>query len=259
MKFHHMTWQEIAAVDYDSTLVLLPVGSTEQHGHHLPTDTDTFLVEQMANAAERQLADRILLCPTLWLGHSPHHQNIGGTLSVHNRVYADMIKSLAESCLKLGARNIWFLNGHGGNSNPLGFALQEIKDAYPEALVTSTTYPALVVKELQRLRESEFGGMGHACEFETSLYLYLAEERVRKERIIDDGNVPHAMFKGDLTEGPVSQRIYNFDEITASGVYGKATMATREKGERFFNVCVGAIVDFVEKLLHSAKTEGRKS
>ncbi|MEO2045830.1 MAG: creatininase family protein [Pirellulales bacterium] len=92
--------------------------SAEQHGHHLPLLTDTYLVTEVAERVEQTLLDKVLLTPTLWLGASDHHLDFPGTISVPNTFYVEMIKNMVRCFVKAGFRRVLLLNGHGGNIAP---------------------------------------------------------------------------------------------------------------------------------------------
>ncbi len=245
-----MTWQEIGRIDFRNTLVLVPVGATEQHGPHLPTDTDTMIVSRLAEEVERRAPEKVLLTPTMWLGHSPHHLSFGGTLSVDHVVYISMIRSICSSYVGMGAQKICILNGHGGNHAPLSIVLQELKNEHKGTLILSTEYWNVANEEIGNIRDSGFGGLGHACELETSLYLYFNESKVRRQLIQDDGNQPKgSLFRLDMLKGNPASRVFNFEELTASGVFGKPSMASREKGKRFFHAISDKLEQFTEEVL----------
>ncbi|WJH33717.1 creatininase family protein [Paenibacillus sp. CC-CFT747] len=104
-------------------------------------------------------------------------------------------------------------------------------------------------EEIESIRESELGGLGHACELETSLYLYLDGGKVRKDRIQDDGRQPDSpLFRQDMLHGGPAARVFNFRELTASGVFGRPSLASAEKGERLFAAISDKLVAFSEQL-----------
>src|SRR5260370_39364089 len=115
MLLENLKWPEVKRIDFSTTPVVMPLGSVEQHGPHLPLTTDTEIVTAIARKVESRLPGRILVTPTLWLGHSPHHMNFPGTLSVEPRIYIDMVKSLVHSMVAQGAKKIFLLDGHGGD------------------------------------------------------------------------------------------------------------------------------------------------
>jgi creatinine amidohydrolase len=182
--------------------------------------------------------------------------SFGGTLSVFHQVYAEMVASLCRSCISMGASKIWILNGHGGNRMPLGIVLQQLKNEFADVLVTATEYWNIAREEIMGIRESAFGGLGHACELETSLYLYSNEAGVRLDLIKDDGvQTEGSMFRSDMLVGGPAARVINFDELTASGVFGRPTLASKEKGERLFTAIAAKLTAFAEEL-HSIGKQG---
>ena len=253
MIFHEMTRPELDRADR-SAVVVLPLGSTEQHGPHLPVDTDTRIVTALCGELERRLADRVLLAPTQWLGHSPHHLSFGATLSVHHMVYGRMLEQVIGCFADMGYRRILLVNGHGGNQMPVSLAQQEIKLRRPALMLCSCCYWEPAREELLRLREGGPGSMGHAGELETSLYLYLNGGAVRREEICDagckdpSGYIGYGMFSG----GSVSY-LANFSEFTGTGVFGRPSFADAEKGEKMFFACVNALEGIV-RMLYERKT-----
>jgi len=249
--FRDMTWQELGELDGNRTVALIPAGAMEQHGPHLPVDTDSLIVTRLAEEAERNDPDRILLVPTVWLGHSPHHLSFGGTLSLHHQPYIAMLVGICRSLIGMGMRRLCILNGHGGNRAPLSIVLQELKNEFPDVIVASAAYWSLAAKEIDDIRESGFGGLGHACELETSLYLYLHKAGVRTDRIRDDGQPwpEGSFFRSEMMHGGAAARVMNFRELTESGVYGRPSLADAGKGERFFRAIVNRLDEFLRELI----------
>ncbi|OUS72407.1 hypothetical protein B1748_24595 [Paenibacillus sp. MY03] len=250
MIFHDLTYEEINDIDFSRTIVLIPTGATEQHGPHLPTNTDTLIVGRLAERIERSLAEHILLTPTIWLGHSPHHLSFGGTLSLPHSVYIQMLHAVCDSYIRMGARKLWILNGHGGNGAPHQIVLQQLKNEHPDVIAVAADYWNLAKEEIGSIRESGAGGLGHACELETSLYLYLDEAKVLRERIRDDGIQPEGdIWLLDMQKGNEVSRVFNFRELTKSGVFGRPSLATKEKGQRLFDGISTRLEQFALQLL----------
>lgn len=241
--FHQMTRPELNKVNRDA-IVVLPLGSTEQHGLHLPVDTDTRLITALCQEMEHRMPDKILLTPTFWLGHSPHHLDFGGTLSLNYDVYSRVLVEIITIFVKSGYRKLWMVNGHGGNGMPMAIVQQEIKLHFPEVMLCAGNYWDLAKQELKDMREGGPYAMGHACELETSLYLYLNEAGVRKNQICDAG-IPNqsGYFGYGMFNGGAMSYLSNFSEFTDTGAFGKPTLATAEKGKKMFL----AIADNMEK------------
>ena len=228
------------------TIVVVPLGSTEQHSLHLPVDTDTKLVTAVCEEAEKRCPEKVLLTPTVWTGHSPHHLDFGGTVSLNYEVYSQMLYEIADSFRKMGFRKLFFVNGHGGNGMPVSITQQEMKLADPEFMLCTANYWELGREKILENREGGKHAMGHACELETSLYLYIDGGAVRKEQIRDAGRTDDSGFLGIgmFNGGPVSY-LSNFAEFTDTGGFGTPSLATAEKGKIYFD----AVADGMEKFL----------
>ena len=129
---------------------------------------------------------------------------------------------------------------------PISIAQQEVKLQRPELLLCSCNYWDLARKSIIEIREGGAHAMGHACELETSLYLYLEEDAVRKDQIRDAGSYNDSGYFGIgmFNGGPVSY-LANFSEFTETGAFGSSTLASAEKGQKMFT----AISDELEEFL----------
>jgi creatinine amidohydrolase len=250
MLLENMKWPEVKRLDFSKCPVVIPLGSLEQHGPHLPLTTDTEIVTAIARGVESKLGSGILVTPTLWLGHSPHHMNFPGTLSVEPAVYVGMVKSLVHSMVRHGAKKIFLLNGHGGNEAPVPVALRELKTelgAAKDIFVTFASYWWLGSKTLTAVRESGLGGVGHACEMETSVMLAIAPNKVDMSLARKSG--PGAALRYRVVDmqaaNPVAM-VSEFDELSDSGVLGEPELANAQKGERFLAGFAESIVEFLE-------------
>ena len=238
-----LTWKEIRSLAREGALALLPVASMEQHGPHLPVKTDTLLVTEAAEAAVQALGDEvsIALGPTLWLGASNHHLEFF-TLSVDELTYVAMVRQIASSLASAGFRRLFILNGHGGNAASLRVALAAIRDAQPHMLVGAAEYWRLAAASIRDIRASGPGGAAHGGELETSLMLHLQEDAVRSDAV--RSNVPHvpAGFEMDLVDGGAVTLALGVDKLSREGQLGAGASASAEKGRRFFDAIVAAIV-----------------
>jgi creatinine amidohydrolase len=250
MLLENLKWPEVKRIDFSECSIVIPLGSIEQHGPHLPVTTDTEIVTALARKVEARLSSSVLVTPTLWLGHSPHHMNFPGTLSVEPRVYIDMVKSLVHSMVRHGAKKIFLLNGHGGNEAPAPVALRELKtelSAHKEIFVTFASYWSLGAKTLSAVRKSGVGGVGHACEMETSIMLVIAPEKVDMSLARKSG--PGAALKYRVVDMQAPHPIAfvsEFDELSGSGVLGEPELASAEKGRLFLDGFAASVVEFLE-------------
>lgn len=238
-----LTWEEVRAQAAGNPVVVLPTGSLEQHGPHLPVKTDTLLVSSITEEAVRRAGDRIdvLLAPTVWMGLSTHHSGYF-SLTLSFDTYQQVITELLESLIRAGFRRLLVINGHGGNTDPLHLTVTRVRDRH-KVLVATADYWDLARDEFNRIRESRSGGMGHACEYETSAVMHLEGGLVRTDRIqAEYPPVIPGWFSIDMTHpgGPVKIGT-RFEDITRRGVVGDPTLATPDKGRRFFEAAVGRL------------------
>ena len=117
MDLIELSWPAVNALSKD-TPVVFPIAALEQHGHHLPLFTDSFLLGEIIRRAKESVGDKVLFAPLQWLGNSDHHLDFAGTLSAPPRTYLDLLNGLAENFVRYGFRRIVFINGHGGNDVP---------------------------------------------------------------------------------------------------------------------------------------------
>jgi creatinine amidohydrolase len=249
MHFDRLKWQELASTS--SKLYLVPLGSLEQHGPHLPLGTDTRIVGEIATRVEQRRPSEVVLMPTLWLGHSPHHKHFG-CASVGVRPYMDMIVGLCLSLVNSGARRILLLNGHGGNDVPAKAALREIKDeTSPDTYIALASYWNLAAERFRSIRESPLGGMGHACEMETSIMMTLQPDYVDRTAMKADGMTSETKWlQHDMLAGQPYFLVNDFREVTSSGVFGMPQYASAEKGLAFMGAAVEAVLEFIDDFQH---------
>jgi creatinine amidohydrolase len=171
-------------------LVVLPVGATEQHGPHLPVGTDSLTIEYLARAAATVAAAQIpvLVAPTLPFGSSHHHLPFGGTMSLGTETYYRVLYDLVESLLTSGFRQIFLLNGHGGNSELMQLVVRDLALKHPSRLAAASYWT--VAWEALVEEEAHVPGRlpGHAGAFETSQVMALRPDLVKERR---QPNLPH--------------------------------------------------------------------
>lgn len=243
------TWEDIREWASKDAVALVPTGSCEQHGPHLPVEVDTHLIQEICRrAVERVEPDTLVaLAPTLWLGCSPHHLP-WFALTVDAKTYQSMIVQIGRSLIGAGFRRLLFINGHGGNEIPLALAVDEIRDG-AEVLVGRAGAHSLSRAGVEAIRESQRGGIAHAGERETAMMMALRPGSVRAEKIVK--NVPkwkRPHFGVDFPgHGPLHVG-FKWPEVTEFGHLGDPTLATEEKGRAFVDAAVdgvaGLLVEF---------------
>ncbi|HEY3963484.1 MAG TPA: creatininase family protein [Planctomycetaceae bacterium] len=243
MKFHKLTTARLASLNRDQTLVVIPIAAVEQHGPHMPTGTDFILCTAVAEALEKQLAERVLLIPTLWLGASAHHLPLGSTLSAALDTYVATLCDVGRSLLDDEYRRLLFLNGHGGNIDPMRMAVRELQPEYPHALLAAGCYWSVADEFIRDTLEGAHKYVGHACEFETSMMLHVRPDLVNRERLADAGELVTDSLQGVFLSRDMRQR-------TREGYTGRPDLASAAKGERLFHGIVDRLASLAEQLLH---------
>jgi len=243
-----MTWQEVDSCDR-STVVVAPFGAMEQHSLHLPLETDTLIAQELSLRLDAACGGSLLILPTQWLGFSPHHMSFSGTITASASTYMEMANQILSSIANAGFRNLLILNSHGGNAAILEVVLAEFQSKHPTVQSVLVTYWNVAVDELERIRDSPIGGMGHACELETSLVLAGKPGLVRTAKIEPDGMGVRSRFlyRDMLVPGTVTTW-WNPAETSKHGGEGDPTSASAEKGKRFFAAIVGRLVEVVREM-----------
>lgn len=244
-------WKELTAAELRGkaqagAIVLLPVGSMEQHGPHLPVGVDTYLSEGVCKAAaEAVAADMpIVVAPTLWCGMAEHHMAYGGTFTFDIPTYKAVLACLLKSLERHGFKRAMIVNGHGGNIAALGSFLPDFAREIPGVALRVTTPYEPAGKAIAPLLEDQ-DGVHHACEVETSMMMVVAPDTVRKDKLAEAHGPPH------WTPQPAGvARFVSFRDVTASGVIGDARRASAQKGEKL----VAAVSGTLAALLRDPKT-----
>lgn len=250
MRLFEATTHEINRLDRARTAVVVPFAAVEQHGPHLPVGTDTIITQALGERLEKRIPDRVLLLPVELFGSSPHHLVFSGTLSLTSRTFLEVAWELADSLARHGFHHFLLLNGHGGNQALLNVAVQEIRLKRPELKIAHATYWTVAAEEFARIRESKEGGMGHACEMETSILLALRPELVRRELAEPGGDPPRSAWDHhDMLRPALVGQFRFWSEMTRNGVLGDPTLAKAAKGERFLEAAVRALEGIAAALL----------
>jgi creatinine amidohydrolase len=227
-------------------VVVVPFGALEQHGAHLPLQTDALITAELARRLDLACEGRLLVLPVQWVGLSLHHMSFSGTVSASVDTYIALASDILGSIAQAGFRSVLALNGHGGNSAALDVALMKCRMKHPNTRIVHVTYWNAARQRLTELRESAVGGMGHACELETSLVLAIDPSLVKQALAAPDGRWPVAPFLAqDMLVGGAAGTYLSFDEISSHGGVGDPRTASAEKGERFFEAIVTALAEIV--------------
>jgi len=245
-RLEQMTWPEVKRAAEEHRVVLQPLAAIEQHGPHLPVDTDNLIVGELCEAAAKAHPGEFVVAPTIPYGFNDHNMEFPGTVSIRPAVLLEYLFDVGHSFATSGFDRVLWVNGHGSNEPVVELAARRITNETP-ALSASTSSLALartVAEQIPDLRTSPHGGVAHACEFETSFYLHLAPELVREDLIADEmpTGFPPSIDHDWMGSGPLTFMTW-YSQRTRSGVEGAPTHANREKGARLFDECVQLLVD----------------
>jgi creatinine amidohydrolase len=243
-RYEEFTWPEIREAVAENRVVVLPVGTIEQHGPHLPLVTDVLTSSEMSRRAVESMPGEALLMPPVYYSFNEHHMDFPGTIAVNGSTVVKYVTDIGLSLAHHGFRKILLVNGHGSNVPFLDVAARNITNR-SEAICAMVSWWSLIPRELFReLRESEYpGGMAHGCELETSVLLHLRGDLVQMERAEKDINFQRTeFFYWDLEGGsPVFFQEW-FSRYSKTGTVGDPTKATVEKGEKFVSTVVERMV-----------------
>lgn len=239
-----LTWlrakERLAEVD----LAILPVGSIEQHGPHLPLDTDAFDANYLAYQVANLCSDpKPLVLPLIPYGVSYHHEDFSGTISVSPDTLSRLVYEVGMGCARSGIRKLVIINAHGGNVPALQFASQMInRDAHIFTCVESGETSEADIHSM-----TETPNDVHAGEVETSTALASRPSLVRLEKARKFVPRFSSRYLNFSTKRSV-EWYARTAKISQSGVLGDPTKASMEKGKRILDLMVSHLVEFIEDL-----------
>jgi creatinine amidohydrolase/Fe(II)-dependent formamide hydrolase-like protein len=239
-----LTWPEAEARFKQVDVALLPVGAVEQHGPHLPLDTDAFDAEYLARrVAEGCSSPKPLVLPSINYGVSYHHEDFSGTLSVSPETLARLVHEVGICAARCGVTKLVIINGHGGNSPALHLGAQMInRDTHIFTCVETGETSDSDVHEMIGTPNDV-----HAGEIETSTTLAVRPNLVKMAkapRMIPRFSSRYLNFSSRRAVGWYAHT----KKISKSGVMGDATQATAEKGARMWDVMTLRLVELIEDL-----------
>ena len=236
-----LTWPEINDAIEAGKIPVVPVGSIEQHGPHLPLDVDIICPQGVCMHAAERNPDKMLVLPTLPTGYLGHVMDYPGTINVHYEHLINLLVDVGKSLAYHGFKKMIFVNGHGSNMPNLDLVARRINLETGAAAAMCAWGALLSIDKdfLPRWRESYFpGGCAHACELETSVYLYLDGDNVRMDKAhdgpmrVNDQSLPgRDFFWVDLFgAGPAPLTRWTSEYMT-DGTGGAAHLGTAQKGK----------------------------
>jgi creatinine amidohydrolase len=248
MRFEELTSPEVASLDRDRTILVLPLGSVEQHGNHMPLGTDTLLAHGVSLAAAERSQGGTVVLPPPWYGFSAHHMRFAGSITLGAETLMAVAEDIVGSLVSHGFRRVLIVNGHGGNGGVVDLLASKLGHRhYGQARIAALTYFQLARDAIAALRRSEPGGMGHACEFETAMVQHIRPDLVKMERAMATYPDPGSPYlTTDLLGGSAIKTYLDFADLSPTGTLGDPALATPEAGERFFAAVVAELAALIE-------------
>ena len=242
VRWDRMTAPALVEAARDKTVVIIPIGATEQHGPHLPTQVDWRLAYEVSLRAARLMhsRQRALVTPAIPFGMSEHHMSLGGTLTLNYSTMAALVGCLVRSAARHGFTRMFVLNGHGGNIAALETIITELTIELKLPLAGGT-YWSIAEESIRGILEQQTRLL-HACEAETSMLQALHPETVMPL----DPSFKSPLIPGLSAIEGVNPGIYRWQQLQTRsklGLIGEAWAATPEKGQRLLDAIARDVAD----------------
>ena len=244
-------WTEAAELIKESCgVAIIPIGSVEQHGPHLPLGTDAYVAITLAEAAAEKT--KVVMTPPLWYSWCPHHMALPGSISIRAEVLIELLYDIISSLNKHGVKKFVLINGHRIANIP--WLQISAEKAQRELDVKVKIFdPAYMSKSL--LPSLDFGPVGHADEIESSHMLYRYPELVDMSKAKDNPVKPAELysvdpsFMGDtLCMVPSTEKDMRFAIDAADGATGSPTKSDAGKGRIYHEHLVNHLVNIINGL-----------
>jgi creatinine amidohydrolase len=232
-------------------VILFPIGHTEQHGYHLPLSVDTIIIDAIAKGTA-SFNSRSYAMPVMPYGVSTHRSSFAGTLNVGGRAFEDFWMAVIDTLVARGFNRFYLMSGHGGNTSFLVNIVKYLGERHRRIFCATTwlhTSGSIGSEAIKKYRTSKIGGMGHACELETSFLLHLRPDLCKMEKVVDEIDfVATPDYYMDWIEGGSLVANPPWDDDTKTGAYGAGSHATAEKGKLWLEAAIAEKANHVEQI-----------
>ena len=254
----------IPPVSEREKVIVLPIGHTEQHALHLPLSVDTLIIEAIAEGAAKSAPNAAFSLAVMPYGVSTHRDSFAGTMNTGGRAFEDFWLAVVDTLVARGFDRFYLMSGHGGNVSFLVNVVKYTGDKHKRIFCATAwlhTSGATGVTALEKYRESPIGGMGHACELETSMILALRPDLVHMDRVKDDIDfIATPNYYMDWVEGGALVANPPWDDDSRYGAYGAGSLGTAEKGQIWLNAAITEKVEHIHEIhaQHRRREERRR-
>lgn len=237
-------------------IVLIPIGTVEQHGDHLPIFTDNYIAIEVSRRAAEKISKEfpVVVAPLIPFGKSTESKDWIGTISLEPITLIHLVKDVCVALAKMGFKKMVFVNAHGGHVQLLGSLTSDIAKETNTFIAVFDWWQTDIQEDLKvKVRESGEAGIFHACEAETSQMLVLRPDLVFRDKMREAYPSKFTMktgYRHFLIEKPhhLFSFSWNFKDISQSGVVGDPTKASREKGEIIFEILSDALCGVLREI-----------
>jgi len=223
-------------------VILLPIGHTEQHGYHLPLSVDTIIIEAIAQGTAKAKPEKACTLPVMPYGVSTHRPSFAATMNAGGRAFEDFWLAVIDTLVIRGFDRIYLMSGHGGNTSFLVNVVKYAGERHRRIFCATAflhTSGTIGAAAIEKYRTSKIGGMGHACELETSFLLHLRPDLCHMERVVDEVDfVTTPSYYMDWIEGGSLVANPPWDDDTKTGAYGAGSHGTAEKGRLWLEAAI---------------------
>jgi creatinine amidohydrolase len=246
-------------------LLILPIGHTEQHGYHLPMNTDTLIIGAIGEGTAVAIPNLATCLPVFPYGVSTHRASFAGTLNCGGRAFEDFWLAVVDVLVGRGFDRFYLMSGHGGNCSFLVNVVKYAGERHRRIFCATAwlhTSGHIAAPVVQATRHSARGGMGHAGELETAMILHLRPDLVHMERVVDETDfVSTTSYYMDWIEGGDLIANPPWDDDTRTGAYGAGSLATPENGKLWLETGIAEKVAHVREIheQHGRREERRKA
>jgi creatinine amidohydrolase len=259
VRLDEMSWPEVRECLTKPHAVIIPVGSTEEHGGHLPLNVDAITATYICEAAAKKVMEEnkisVLVAPVVAYTDVTPHKIFPGTIGVKLDTFMQVMQDIIEAFLDQGFKNIIAMSGHLENNSPLEVAIRMVKERRPKAnLFAVSEVHGLGFDAMPGLIKGGLAGMGHALEIETSFSLVIQPQNVHLEKTIKGyRTLPISTRYIGITGGDRSKGMLycsGVEESHESGTAGDPSMASKEAGEKLLNAIVKDLADVVVQVVN---------
>lgn len=253
IQLKELSWPEVESYlnEHDSPTIIVPIGSTEQHGPHLPTGVDLFEAEDVAAAVGERT--NVLVAPAIPYGDADHHLGFPGTISLSTETVVAVLTDVYESLIGHGFENIITVNGHRiANLTAIDTASANVQTDHPAITFATVDLVRVAANAHRELRDGEPEDGMHGGEFETSFMLYHHPDLVREERFEKETHEGFSQFQtndlvgtGDTVLTPSSRHSPAAGDL---GHVGDPTLASKTKGKELHDRIVENAATFIKEL-----------